>query len=251
MMRWYVIGAIGAMMLAGAGAAKPAPRPVSPGRSVEVHTPLYSFDYSYPAAAGRIPALKSWLDQDLAHNRISIASQARDGKAEAKGSQYPFNPYDSSTVWQVVTDLPGWLSLSGMQEEYTGGAHPNHGPIALLWNRRAGRRMEAVDLFDKAALTAALQPAFCRALNKERGERRGQPVDPKSTDSFDECLDPAREVMILGSGDRQHFTRIGILIGPYEAGPYAEGDYEITLPVTPEVLAAVRPQYRADFAAAR
>jgi hypothetical protein len=57
--------------------------------------------------------------------------------------------------------------------------------------------------------------------------------------------------MILGSGDRQHFTRIGILIGPYEAGPYAEGDYEITLPVTPEVLAAVKPEYRADFAAAR
>ena len=55
----------------------------------------------------------------------------------------------------------------------------------------------------------------------------------------------------MGSSDRQHFNRIGILIGPYEAGPYAEGDYEVTLPATPEVLAAVKPPYRGVFAVAR
>jgi hypothetical protein len=238
-------------MLMGAAHAGPAAKPAPPGRSVAVHTPLYSFDYSYPAAAGRIPALKAWLDKDLADNRASIAAQARDGQAEANKSAYPFNSYDSSMQWQVVTDLPGWLSLSGMQEEFTGGAHPNHGPTALLWNKAAGRPVKAIELFDKAALTAALQPAFCKALNKERGERRGEAVDPNSTDEFDKCLAPAEEVMILGSADHQHFTRIGILIGPYEAGPYAEGDYDITLPVTPQVLAAVKAQYRQAFAVAR
>lgn len=248
-MRWSVV--VMAAMLAGTAAAKPAPRPAPPGRSVEANTPLYSFSYAYPAAAGRIPALKAWLDKDLAANRASIAAQARDGQAEAKKDKFPFNSYDSSTDWQVVTDLPGWLSLSGMQEEYTGGAHPNHGPTALLWNKATGRRVKAIDLFDKPALTAAIQPAFCAALNKERAERRGETIDPASTDEFDKCLDPADEVLILGSADRQHITRIGILIGPYEAGPYAEGDYDITLPVTPAVLAAVKAPYRAGFAVAR
>ena len=49
----------------------------------------------------------------------------------------------------------------------------------------------------------------------------------------------------------QHRDRIGILIGPYEAGPYAEGGYEVTLPVTPAILAVVKPEYRASFAASR
>jgi hypothetical protein len=241
-------------MLAGAPDARLAAaerKPAPPGRAVEVKTPLYDFTYSYPAAAGRIPALKAWLDKDLADNRTSIAAQARDGLAESKKSSFPFNSYDAGTTWQVVTELPGWLSLSGMEEEYTGGAHPNHGPVALLWNKAGGRRMKAIDLFDAAALTAAIQPAFCAALNKERAVRRGQPVEPGSTDMFDACLDPAKEVLILGSTDHQHFTRIGVLIGPYEAGPYAEGDYEITLPVSAAVIAAARPQYRGAFAVGR
>jgi len=57
--------------------------------------------------------------------------------------------------------------------------------------------------------------------------------------------------VILGSADKQHFTRIGVLIDPYAAGPYAEGGYEVTLPVTPAVLRAVKPEYRALFAHGR
>ena len=68
---------------------------------------------------------------------------------------------------------------------------------------------------------------------------------------FDQCIDPTASTVILGSSNKQQFDRIGILIAPYEAGPYAEGDYEITLPVTKAVLAAVKPQYRSVFALGR
>ena len=57
--------------------------------------------------------------------------------------------------------------------------------------------------------------------------------------------------MILGSSNGKAFDRIGILVAPYEAGPYAEGDYEITLPVTDAVIAAVKPEYRPSFASRR
>lgn len=101
-----------------------------------------------------------------------------------------------------------------------------------------------------AALSAATQTPFCAALDRQRAERRDQPIDPRSSNPFDDCLDPAAQVVILGSADHAHFTRIGFLMGPYAAGPYVEGDYEVTLPVTPAVLAAVRPEYRATFALA-
>ncbi|HWU02979.1 MAG TPA: hypothetical protein VN222_09605, partial [Novosphingobium sp.] len=126
------------------------------------------------------------------------------------------------------------------------------GPVALLWNKLARRQVKAVDLFvSKAAFAAAVRAPFCAALNRERSKRRGEKVDPRSGSDFDTCPDPADQVVILGSHGRRAFDRVGILMGPYVAGPYAEGDYEVTLPVTPAIIAAVRPQYRADFAPLR
>ncbi len=232
--------------------ATPTPPAKGSAHETRIDNPLYSFTYSWPAAADAIPALKAWLAADEAKSRASIADQAKDGKADAARSGFDFNPYESSVSYAVVTDLPGWLSLSGMSEDYSGGAHPNHGPIALLWDKTAGRQREALDLFtSKAALSKAIRAPFCDAIDKERARRRGETVNRNSGDEFDTCLDPVASTLILGSTDRRHFTRLGILLGPYEAGPYAEGDYEVTLPVTPAVLAAVKPEYRQDFATAR
>ena len=250
MMRRLAMTGVALAFMGAATAALAAAKIVPPGREISVKTPVYEFTYSYPAAAGRIPALKAWLDKDAAEGQASIAQSAREGKADAKKEGYDFNSYDAETDWQVVTDLPKWLSLSGTSGDYTGGAHPNHGPVALLWNKVGGRKMDAVDLFtSKAALTKAIQARFCAELNKQREDKRGEAVNPK--DLFGDCLDPAKEVVILGSTDRAHFTRIGVLMGPYEAGPYAEGDFEVTLPVTDAVIAAVKPEYRADFALGR
>jgi hypothetical protein len=88
-------------------------------------------------------------------------------------------------------------------------------------------------------------------LDRERAKKRGEPVKPGSTDEFDKCIDPVENTVILGSSNRQAFDRIGVLVGPYAAGPYAEGDYEVTLPVTAAVLAAVKPEYRNAFAVKR
>ena len=51
------------------------------------------------------------------------------------------------------------------------------------------------------------------------------------------------------SGSVSHaFDRVGLIADPYVAGSYAEGSYELTFPVTAELLAAVRPEYKAAFA---
>lgn len=58
----------------------------------------------------------------------------------------------------------------------------------------------------------------------------------------------AETTLILGSSDGERIDRIGLLVGPYVAGPYAEGTYDLTLPVTPAIVAAVRPEWREAFA---
>jgi hypothetical protein len=229
-----------------------ATAPSGGARAVEEETELYNFDYSYPAQAGAIPALKAMLDADLAEKRSALAKEARDGRDEAKKAGFDFNKHDRSVGWQVVADLPAWLSLSAGSGGFSGGAHPYHSYDAMVWDKTANARRKASDLFvSPQALTRAIRSDFCREIDKQRAEKRGEPVVRDSTGLFDDCIDPVKSTVILGSSNKRTFDRIGVLVGPYEAGPYAEGDYEVTLPVTQAVLAAVRPEYRAAFSLKR
>jgi hypothetical protein len=242
-----------AVAASAAATAIPTIQPSEPAaapRHVKVSNDLYVFEYSYPAAAAAIPALKAYFDSELDRQRAQVARDARAEQADAKGSDYEYHAHESGQEWKVVTDLPGWLSLSSLVSSYTGGAHPNYGYAGLLWDKGAGRAREVSALFTSdQALSAAIRRSFCAALDRQRAEKRGGSAKLGSGDEFDACLDPLDSTVILGSSNHQTFDRIGVLVAPYEAGPYAEGGYEVTVPVTPAVIAALKPEYRAAFAA--
>jgi hypothetical protein len=229
-----------------------APAPVGQARSVNEENGDYDFSYAYPAAADAIPALRAKLDADLATQRAELVAEAREGKADAKQGDYPYHPHSRMKDWKVVTDLPTWLSMSTIVSTFEGGAHPNYVYDAILWDKTANLQREALDLFtSKKALSAAIGQAFCDAIDRQRTKKRGEPIVRESGDMFTNCLDPLDYTIILGSAGRRGFDRIGILVPPYEAGPYAEGGYEVTLPVTAKVLALVKPEYRASFVVGR
>lgn len=256
-----LLGACGKQEAKPAAAASASPLPVTvptpaapraKPRAVKEETPLYIFEYGYPAEAAAIPALAAKFDAAIASERKQLIADAREGQKGATDMGIDFNPYSSSVDWQVVTRLPRWLSLSALVGSYTGGAHPNYVFTALLWDRDANRERSVVDLFtSKQALTGAIRGPFCDALDKEREKKRGEPVVRDDEDWMNACIDPVGETIIPGSADKQHFTRMGVLVSPYNAGPYAEGSYEVTLPVTPAIIAAVKPEYRQYFAVKR
>lgn len=267
--------ALVALVLAGCGAAAPvapaesstaAPSPgpsaagsgASPAtaaqsgegraRNEEFESELYSFSYSYPAEAGAVAGVRAMLYADLEKQRAEIAGQAAEAKRDADKEGYPYRPHSLGTGWEVVANLPDWLSLSAGISSYSGGAHGNFGFDALLWDKRADKLRGPLDLFrSERAFAETVQGALCAELDRQRAEKLGAPVPAGSTDMFDECIDPNETVIILGSSNRKTFDRIGFLIAPYIAGPYAEGDYEVTLPVTAALLATVKPQFRASF----
>ena len=220
----------------------------APPVAVKRATPLYDFDYAYPAAVAAIPALKARIEADRARVLAKLQRDAAAFRAEARAGGFPFHKYSWSQTWQVVTDLPGWLSLSAAYWSYSGGAHGMSWSGAMLWDRAARIPRSPLDLFtSKAALARAIREPFCAALDRQRTEKRGEPVRRGSGDEFDACIDPTAQTVILGSRGHTAFDRIGILVAPYSAGPYAEGEYEVTVPVTPAVLAAVKPQFRRSF----
>jgi len=221
-------------------------------RTVEVSNDDFEFDYAYPAAAARIPGLRKWLEADLAKQKRDLAAFAREERKNAKEGGYDYRQVSMSVGWSVVTELPQWLSLLASLGSYEGGAHPNHNYDALLWDKAAGRARAVSDLFvSKDAFRKAIRADFCRALDRQREEKRMEPVTHASDDPFEVCIDPLESTVILGSSTRKAFDRIGVVIAPYAAGPYVEGDYEVTLPVTARIIAQVRPQYRKFFAVKR
>lgn len=237
-----------------AGELPAPPPPIIPtadegqARSIEVSDEAITFQYSYPRQVGAIQALSAIMDDRAEAAQVEYRAYALEAKAEAEKNDYGFRQHDYSENWKVVADLPGWLSLSAEIGSYSGGAHGNYGFDALAWDKSAGQVLETKALFrSAAALDNALGGAFCSALNAERAERRGQPVAEGSDNSFDACPSVAELTVLLGSSNGETFDRIGLLAAPYVAGPYAEGSYEFTLPVTSAVIDAVKPEFASSF----
>ena len=163
-----------------AHATAQATQSTTSGHAVKESTDAYEFSYAWPAAADALSALRAQLAADEAKTRATLIHDAAQGQQEAAKDKVPFHPYAHWQEWQVVTDLPAWLSLSADVSTYEGGAHPNHGFDALLWDRQANRRRAPLDLFvSKTALSRAIRKDFCAALDKQRAQKRGEPVkDP-------------------------------------------------------------------------
>ncbi len=218
-------------------------------RKTQEETDLYSFAYAWPGAVDAIPALASQLDQRAAKVKAELVETTRAEQADLAGEGIEFRPHSYQMEWRVVADVPRFLSLSGDFATYSGGAHGMYGVESLVWDREAGSAMDGAAMF--ADLDTALGRRLCDALNAERAKRRGAPVVGGSGDLFDDCPGTDEATVLVGSSNGRTFDRIGIWYGPYVAGPYAEGAYELDFPVDARVLAAVKPEYEAAFSLAR
>ena len=207
------------------------------------------FAYKWPAAAAAVPALAARLtadrDEALAAQKSdwdrALADFAGEDCASCKSLSY-------AKEWKVVADLPRFLSLSADIYAFTGGAHGNSTFDALVWDREAGTALAPLDMFGSpAALEAAVREAWCAGLKQEKAKKLGPDAAVGESPS-DACPALSELTLLVGSSDGKAFDRLGLLAAPYVAGSYAEGSYEVTLPVTPAVLEAVKPEYRAAFA---
>jgi hypothetical protein len=204
------------------------------------------FSHSWPNQVATIPDLLKNLSDER-------TATLREQKAEWKEALEEFGDNDCTSCvtrsyekqWRVVADLPRFLSLSADAYVYGGGAHGNSFFDALVWDRDTNRKLAAGEFFTSSrAMEAALAPAWCKALKRERRERLGSDF---TDEELANCPEISELTVLLGSSNRKTFDRIGLLAAPYVVGSYAEGAYEATVSVTPKVIDAVKPEYRAYF----
>lgn len=260
-------GLMAGLFLAGCGGGAPdaasnaaTPDPDNAGQAAP-STPLgnaaisfeadkVEFRYSWPAAAARIPELDAWLRGNGERLRKETQEGARRDQEAAKRGDYAFTGYSYTEDWHVAADLPALLVMESEGYSFTGGAHGMPIVTALFWDKAGRQRLATSALFDVPALIAAIRDRFCKALDAERARRRGEPVDPGDPGpipGFVECVDPAKQTILPASKGGEALDTVRIVIMPYEAGPYAEGIYEIDLPVDESVLRAVKPAWRSSF----
>lgn len=205
------------------------------------------FAYGWPAEASAIPALAARFTAERANLLAEQKSEWDEAMREFAGQDcVSCVNRGFEKTWEVVADLPRFVSFSAGFYVYSGGAHGNSGHDALLWDRDAKAALDPKALFrSEAALQDALGDPWCKALKAERMKRMGADF---SEDSIFACPPIADLTLLPGSSNKETFNRIGLLAAPYVAGSYAEGTYEVTLPVTTKLLGAVKPEYKAAFA---
>jgi hypothetical protein len=213
----------------------------------ESKTRYAEVDFAYSREAAAVPALVKRFQADLARERRRTVAC---GKAETKvrvDSGGEAIACSSSTAITTSGQTSRLLSLARAYYAFTGGAHGNGATTPLLWDRRSSREIRFESLFATAdGYSAPLRDRYCRALNAERRKRRGPDYQPSSmVPEFDSC--PKFSELSLIPAGSPRFNTINLIAAPYTAGPYAEGDYDIALPVTARLVAALKPQYRSSF----
>ena len=226
--------------------AKTAAKPVA----FERETEAFTFSYGYPAEAAALPKLAALLDADRAKALAELEAQAAEAQKDAQANDYPYNPHMMGVSWTMTGNTAPLLAMMAEISTFSGGAHGNTGYEALLWDKPASRRIPIESLFTD--INAALEPMrepYCKALNAERLERRGEYAG-EADDMFNACPPFSDLVIVPLSVGNDGFDRLMFVAAPYVAGPYVEGVYEISLPVTQAGLAGIKPEYRTAFSPA-
>jgi hypothetical protein len=225
----------------------PLPAPPAKPFAQKDKSNLLEFAYAYPAQAAAIPPLVDKFGKELATSKADALKMAKEDSAAAKQSDFPFHAHSLETEWSVSADTPRFLALQSQTYVFTGGAHGMTGYDSLLWDKARSREtsVKAV-MTTPAAFAAAIRDRFCAELDKQRAEKRGAPV-VRSDDEFSQCIDPMEQVLVLTSKDSKLIDGVTVVVGPYSAGPYAEGSYEVALPVDAAMRKAIKTEYQDGF----
>ncbi|MEM8696811.1 MAG: DUF4163 domain-containing protein [Pseudomonadota bacterium] len=217
--------------------------PATAARSETAHD---GFTVELPTLPDAVPQLRSRLE--------SLRDQARSDYDRGRAELAEIMPADSPMVtgyehnqrWTIAGRTDRLISLGSETYSYSGGAHGNTAFDAILWDVAGDRPLAVIDLFTNRYLGLSLiDMRFCAGLREEQLDRLGAISED---DLWADCP-PVEAVALFPTGSADGpFTGFTVSVPPYIAGPYSAGPFEIDVPVTAEMLALIKSEYRASFA---
>lgn len=221
--------------------------PTSPF-AVDRKDDLIEFNYAWSSEASASPMLVRRLRGDLETAFGAASATALAERAKAKASEVPFRGHQYNRRWITAGQSSRLLSLEGQTEVFTGGAHPDHGADALLWDRRTRTEVKVERLFAATTdLARLVHVPSCEIFAGERAKRRASAGDGRSA-----CPKLSQLAVIpADSNANRRFDRFRLIAPNGVDGAYVEGRYEIAVPVTAAMRAAMKPAYRSSFEVAQ
>ena len=196
----------------------------------ESKTPWADVKLTLPEAIKPHPDLHARLYAEEVRKLRQFVEGAQGELTEA-GAATDRPKYENTVTVAAAAETGKLASFKRTAFDYSGGAHPNTLTSGILWDKALKRQIGLADLFRKGADLTALDQALCSALNTAKRAR--VPDGPSLT--FDSkpfaCPRAATTAFVLTPGTVDgKAAGLTFLIGPYQAGPYVEGGYEIAIP---------------------
>jgi hypothetical protein len=256
-----------AALAAGLSACNRDPEPATPGAPATPGQPAavtpadaassMNFELKTPYADVRLTLPDAIKPQTDLHARL-YAEEVRGLRQFAEGAQGELTEagadtdrpkYEKTVTVTAALETGKLLSLKRVDFDDAGGAHPNTLSSGILWDKALKRRLVLADLFRKNADLTALDQALCTAINAAKRARvpdsaavtlGGRPGSA--------CPRAADTAFVLAPGTvNGKAAGLVFFIGAYQVGPYAEGGYEIAIPVT-GFRSLLATAYADDFA---
>lgn len=212
------------------------------------NTAYADVELTLPQAITAYPDLHASLYGEEVRSLREFLEGAQSDHTEFTGEE-GIQPYTREVTYEVAGQTARLFSLRETEFEFAGGAHPNTGFGAVLWDRTRDRRIQPASLFRPGADLSVLDQALCSAINTARAEATGEPSDLTVGDSSDwSCPRATQTPFVLApSTTAGRAGGLEFLIGPYQVGPYAEGTYQIVVPQS-AFRSLIDPAFAADFA---
>lgn len=222
--------------------------PSIPKAVVEIHqseeTDRIDYELTVPAEAAALPRLKAKLIREAEEAKAATLREQADYARDFPDAGN--KTFGVGHKWRVVGQTDRLLSLVLDVWGYTGGAHGSAGTASLLWDRQEDREVPlAALLTDRLKALTTLRTQYCKRLDIERLEKRGYVLGKES--GFADCP-PFADLTVAPAGNvGGKFSRILLIADPYVAGPWAEGDYEIELPIPEAMVPFFTPEWKPSF----
>ena len=176
---------------------------------------------------------------------IAFIGQARKDHAQNSADGFIEPPYSHTIDWKISAQSERLVSLFAEEDDFQGGAHPNHTFEAILWDKTGKDIIPAARLFASGADFKPIDAYVCRQIEAERSKRAGEPISqggsgfacPKFAESH---------LILIPSVQAGKIGAIGALYAPYDVGPYAEGAYEIRVPQA-MLTGLLAPEFAGQF----
>jgi hypothetical protein len=213
-------------------------------------TDLYEIRIEVPKAIMSIDP----LNKDVLKRFKSAADETKKSAEEGKKSgEAHFFGHSLETKWQVTFENADLISISGISDEYQGGAHPHTYFETIVWDKKAKRAIPLRALFNEnqadlalKAISQAAQKSWIKIYSQRSGEAPSADLLKQAAEGISPAGESMKNYVLTHAKGQANANGIVLLYGAGDIWAHALGEFRIAVPLS-VFHQYLKPDWRAIF----